>query len=201
MLMRPILIKMIRKKSQFAPDLKAELYFKDSRWLFLDGLCNPIQPIPLITRMHSSRMCATCSSSRLIGGGSASVHARIPPRCGPGDRPSLGSGDSPGVGLETPLGVGLETPRCGPGDPPGCRPGDPQVWAWRPPRPDPSTSPLGVGLETLQTRPLNFPPGCGPADPQDQTPQLPLWVWAWRFAMHAGIPPPNHPPPSREQND
>ena len=24
----------------------------------------------------------------------------------------------------------------------------PQVWAWRPPQPDPSTSPLGVGLET-----------------------------------------------------
>ena len=24
----------------------------------------------------------------------------------------------------------------------------PRVWAWRPPRPDPSTSPLGVGLET-----------------------------------------------------
>ena len=35
----------------------------------------------------------------------------------------------------TDLGVGLETP---------------QVWAWRPPWPDPSTSPLGVGLETCE---------------------------------------------------
>ena len=50
-----------------------------------------------------------------------------------------------------PLGVGLETP---------------QVWAWRPlPRPDPSTSPLVVVLETSPARPLNFPPGCGPGDP------------------------------------
>ena len=47
----------------------------------------------------------------------------------------------------------------------GCRPGDPCVWAWRPPRPEPSTSPLGVGLETPQ-------------------------VWAWKPARHAGIPPP-----------
>ena len=50
----------------------------------------------------------------------------------------------------TPLGVGLETP-------------SPWVWAWRPPWPDPSTSTLGVGLET---------PGL--------TPQLPPWLWAWR---------------------
>ena len=69
-------------------------------------------------------------------GGSASVHAGIPPRCGAGDllwvlswRPPLG------VGLETPLGMGLETP---------------QVWAWKPP----------------QARPLNFPLGCGPGDLQ-----------------------------------
>ena len=40
---------------------------------------------------------------------------------------------------------------CGPGDPPqvwAWRP--PQVWAWRPPRPDPPTSPLGVGLKTCK---------------------------------------------------
>ena len=62
----------------------------------------------------------------------------------------------------------------------------PWVWAWRPPRPDPSTSALGVGLET--------PPG--------QTPEVPPWVWAWRPARHAGIPLPGdlqgmlgyHPP-------
>ena len=68
------------------------------------------------------------------GGGSASVHAGIPPGCGPGDPPG-----------------------CEPGDPLGCGLGDP-------PRPDPSISPLGVGLET----------------PQGQTPQHPPWVWAWR---------------------
>ena len=63
------------------------------------------------------------------GGGSASVHAGIPPspRCGPGDPPV--------VNMETPLDVGLETPP---------RP-DPSISplgvACRPPRPDPSTSP------------------------------------------------------------
>ena len=52
--------------------------------------------------MHFSRMRTVCSSSHW-GGGSASVHAGIdPPRCGPGDPPT----------------VGLETPGCGPGDPP-----------------------------------------------------------------------------------
>ena len=69
-------------------------------------------------------------------------------------------------------------PRCGPG---------------HPPRPDPPTSPLGVGLDPLArplnlppgvdldtplARPLNFPPGCGPRNPPGQIPQLPLWVWA-----------------------
>ena len=55
-----------------------------------------------------------------------------------------------------PLGVGLQTPP--------------------PPRPDPSTSSLGVGLETM-ARLLNFPPGCGPGDPPTQTPQpAPLGV-------------------------
>ena len=63
-------------------------------------------------------------------------------------------------------------PRCGPRDPPVCGPGDPP----------------GVGLKTLQARPLNFPPGCGPENLQSMlgyhplgwTPQLPPWVWAWR---------------------
>ena len=41
--------------------------------------------------------------------------------------------------------------------------------------------PLGVGLET---------PRCGPGDPPGQTPQPPPWVWAWKPARHAGIPPP-----------
>ena len=69
-------------------------------------------------------------------------------------------------------------PRCGHGDPPGVGMETPQVWAWRPPRPDPSTSPLGVGLET---------------SPSGQTPQLPPWVWTWKPARHAGIPPPLRP--------
>ena len=74
----------------------------------------------------------------------------------------------------TPQFVGLETPQ--------------QVWAWRPPWPDPSTSPW-----VSAWRPF----------PHGQIPQLPPWVLArrtpWRpaarhagipRAMHAGIPPP-----------
>ena len=135
--------------------------------------------------MHSSRMRTTRSISCVLGG-SASVHAGIPPGCVPGDPRRCGPGDPlPSVGLQTPQMWACRPPRCGPGDPPW-------VWAWRPPRPDHSTSTLGVGLETPQARPLSFPPGCGPEDP----PQLPPWVWAWRPAMHAGIP---HTP--CEQND
>ena len=95
---------------------------------------------------------------------------------------------------DTPLSVGLKTsPRCGPGDP----------------RPDPSTSPLGVGLETLPGQTPQLPTGCGPGDPPGQTSQLtpwvwawrpprpdPLtfpWVWAWRPARYAGKPPPWRP--------
>ena len=78
-----------------------------------------------MTRMHSSKMRTTRSSSRQLcvcGGGSASVHAGIHP---------------PGVGLETPpLGVGLETPH---------------------PPPNPSSSSLGVGLETCKAC-LDTPP-------------------------------------------
>ena len=56
-------------------------------------------------------MGTTRSSSRLPGGGSASVHAGIPP-----------------------LGVGLETtPGCWPGGPPGCGPGDLQGMLGDPP--------------------------------------------------------------------
>ena len=131
--------------------------------------------------MHSSRMCTARSSS--CQGGSASVHAGI--------------------------------------HPPGCGPGDPQVWAWRPPRcgpgdplllgvgletplPDPSTSPLGVGLETCKAcwditipwrpaaRHTGIPPVMHAGIP-------PPWRPAARHAvippaMHAGIPP-HHPIP------
>ena len=123
------------------------------------------------TRMHSSRINTACSSSH--GGGGL-------PQC------MLGY---------TPLGVGLETapvwawrpPGCGSGKPPGQTPQlPPWVWAWRPPWPDPSTSPLGVGLETPLARPLNSP-----------------WVWAWKPARHAGMPPAMHAGilPPCEQND
>ena len=81
-------------------------------------------------------------------------------------------------------------PRCGPGDPPWQDPHQlpPWVWAWRPPQPDPpqlppwvwawrsplarspSTSPLGVGLETPTPPhwpdPPQLPPGCGPGNLQ-----------------------------------
>ena len=87
------------------------------------------------TRMHSSSMRTTHNSSRLLGGslpqcilGYPQVWAWRPPLgCGPGDPL---------------LGVDLETPRYGPGDPPGA--------GLETPWPDPSTSPLGVGLETCK---------------------------------------------------
>ena len=43
-------------------------------------------------------------------------------------------------------------------------------------------TPLVVGLETS--------PGWGLETPSGQTPKLPPWVWAWKPARHAGIPPP-----------
>ena len=89
-----------------------------------------------------------------------------------------GGGVSASVHVGIPPGVGLETPL---------------VWAWRPPC---------VGLEGVAWRPSGCGPGdppdhtpqppslgCGPRDPPGQTPQLPPWVWAWRPARHAGIPP------------
>ena len=73
------------------------------------------------TRMHSSRMHTTHSSSHLVEGGSVCLSA--------------------------------------------CWDTSPQVWAWRPLWPDPSTSPLGVGLE------MPPPPARPPTSPQ---------MWAWR---------------------
>ena len=72
-------------------------------------------------RMHSSRMRTVRSSSRLLGGGmSASVHAGIHTHTWPGP------GHPPGLGLEAPL----------------ARPSNlPLGIAWRPPQPDPLTSP------------------------------------------------------------
>ena len=131
--------------------------------------------------MHSSRMRTARSSSRLLaGGGSASVHARIPtrspwvwpwrpplgvgmetPRCRPGDPSRLDSLTSPlRVGLETPLGMGLENPTPMP-DPST----SPRVWVWRPPS---------------QPRPLNFPPGCVTTFRQC----LPLGVSSLSIAFH-----------------
>ena len=90
------------------------------------------------TRMHSSMMRTTRSSSHLLGGVSASVHARIPPwvwawrpppKCGPGD--------PPGVSLETPC----------PGQTPQL---PPWVWAWRPPSGQIPQLPLGCGPGDLQ---------------------------------------------------
>ena len=105
-----------------------------------------ISPFIFLTRMHSSRMRTARSSSRLLGEGvSASVHAGI----------HIPSPPPPGPGHSLPPGVGLETPQCGPRDPsvgletpPGVGLETPQVWAWRPPQPDPSTSPLGLETST-----------------------------------------------------
>ena len=97
--------------------------------------------------MHFSRMHTARSSSRRGGGVCLSACWDTPPLVW--------------AWRHTPLGVGLETPTlppgCGPGDPHpspwlwACRPlglglETPQVWAWRPPRPDPETSLLGAGI-------------------------------------------------------
>ena len=105
------------------------LYVRENPQLLIIQECIPVVCVPP-TAVPVSR-------------GAASVHAGIPPRCGPGD-----------------------------------------------PLTRPSSSPLGVGLETPLARPLNLPPGCGSGDPPGQTPQAPPWVWVWRPAKHAGIPPP-----------
>ena len=76
-------------------------------------------------------------------------------------------------------------------DPPECGPGDPLDRS-------PSTSSLGVGLET----PLARSPSTSPwvwawRPPWPDPPQLPPWVWAWKPARHAGIPPPPPRPAAR----
>ena len=107
-----------------------------------------------LTRMHSSRMCTTCSSSHQ------------------GGLPQCMLGYTPWVWAWRPLGVGLETPKVWASRPlvwawrpPGVDLQTPQVWTWRPPRHGPVELP-SVGLETHQARPLNFPPGCGPGNLQ-----------------------------------
>ena len=85
--------------------------------------------------MHSSRMRTARSSSCLLEGVCLSAcwdahNTQPPPGCGPEDPPArplnlppgCGPGDPPPDPSTSPLGVGLETP---------------QVWAWRPPQPDP----------------------------------------------------------------
>ena len=126
--------------------------------------------------MHSSWMCTTSSSSCLLGWGWSGLGGvclsacwDTPPRPGSGPPPGCESGPSwcgpgyppPAIPPNIPLGLGLDTPQpdpqppgCGPGrqvwawNPPRCGPGYPQVWAWTPLQPDPSTSPLGLGLNT-----------------------------------------------------
>ena len=116
--------------------------------------------------MHSSRMCTVRSSSRLLGGGGclprhAACWDTHSPRCGPGDPPGVGLEIPPARPFNLPLWVWAwrpplartsPPPQCEPGDPQpdpstaphGCGPGDP-------PRPDPSTSHLGMSLETCKT--------------------------------------------------
>ena len=53
------------------------------------------------------------------------------------------------------------------------------------------STPPGAETPLLEQVP---PPGCGPGDPpRPDPPQLPPWVWAWKPARHAGIPPPWRP--------
>ena len=115
----------------------------------------------------------------LLGEGvSASVHAGIPPICGPGD----------------PQGVDLETPQVWAWRPPW-------VWGWRPLRPDLSTFTLGVDLETPQARPLNFPLRCGTWRPARHAGILPLLETCkacWDTTCNACW---DTTPPPCEQND
>ena len=101
-------------------------------------------------------MRTACSSSHLLEGVSDSVHAGI-------HQPAVGLETPPGEGLETAPGVGLETPL----------------------KPDPSTSPLGVGLETPQPDPSTSPLGVSLVSPLAR-PQTSPWLCAWR-------PPPVRP--------
>ena len=94
------------------------------------------------TRMHSSRMRTTRSSSRHGGVSTSPPEQATPLEQVPPPR-------------QIPLNF---LPGCGPGlDPPQL---PPWVWAWTR---SPSTSPLGVGLDQI---PLNFPLGCGPGNLQ-----------------------------------
>ena len=109
--------------------------------------------------MHSSRMHTAHNSSHRGRGLPQCMLGYTPPGCGPGDLPA-------------PVDVSLETP---PGQTPQL---PPSVWAWRPPWPDLSTSPLGVDLETYKACWDTIPPR--PAARHAGIPP----------AMHAGIPPP-----------
>ena len=93
-------------------------------------------------------------------------------------RQAVGGSASVHAGILPPMSAWIPLPGCGPGDPPpGCGPGD---------------TPLGLGLEIPPTVvSLETPPRCGPGDPPSQTPPLSTWVWAWKPARHAGIPPPS----------
>ena len=99
-------------------------------------------------------------------------------------------------------------------EPPGAD--TPQVWAWRPPWPDPLNFslgcgpgdlpsgqiplnfPLGCGLGDLPGHiPLNFPIGCGPGNLQGM---LGYHLPGDLLQMHAGIPPAMYagiPPPKQ----
>ena len=55
------------------------------------------------------------------------------------------------------------------------------------PQPDPLNFPLGCGPGPDPPSISNFPLGCGP---EPDPPQLPPWLWAWKPARDAGIPPP-----------
>ena len=121
------------------------------------------------TRMHSSRMCTARSSSRHGG-----LHTPHPPPEQTPPSPSPKEQVPPGPGTPSPK---ADTPRAG------------NSLAR-----SPSTSPLGVTLDQV---PLNFTLGCGSGAPQPDPPKLRPWVWAWKPARHAGIPPPSWRPAAR----
>ena len=105
--------------------------------------------------------------------------------------PPNGSRHPLGAGTPRPSQISLNFPLgCGPGPDPPQFP--PWLWAWTR---SPSTSPLGVGLETPPSQiPLNFPLGCGPGNLQGMLGYHPLETCCkacWdTTCIHAEIAPP-----------
>ena len=116
--------------SRFSEKLKYSIKIQDGRKT-INKTCKGRGATNFNTRMHSSRMRTSRSSSCLLGGGgglSASVHAGIHPWA-----------------WTSPSRPGPPPPRHRHGHPPLGWAWTPQVWAWTPPMARPPNPPLGPG--------------------------------------------------------